>query len=87
VLQILDKWLSKKKKRTDTRLSKDEALAIARKAASVYPNAEELYLVSLEEKAGVLIWIVSSTTVGRTLFVKVDDASGDVIEIKQVGLR
>lgn len=87
MFQLLNRWLSKKNKSAETRLSKDEVLAIARKAASEYPSGEDLNIVTLEQNAGVSIWIVSSATVGHTLVVWVDDASGDVLEIKQLGVR
>lgn len=62
-------------------------LAIARKAAVEYPNCEDLNIVILEEHSGSPIWIVSSATRGATLQVHVDDLSGKVLEIKQIGGR
>jgi hypothetical protein len=79
--------LAAQEKNTEPRFSRDKVIAIARKAAIEYPNGKDLNSVSLEENAGVLLWIVSSISVGCTLFVRIDDASGDVIEIKQLGVR
>jgi hypothetical protein len=87
MFHILDKWLSKKKKRPKTRLSEQEVVAIARKAASGLPNCEDLCLVMLEENAGALTWIVRSATIGSALLVWIDDASGEVLEIKRLGVR
>jgi hypothetical protein len=87
VFHILDRWLSKKKERPKTRLSEDEVIAIARKAASDYESCEYLGLVTLEENAGTLIWTVGSATIGSALVVWIDDASGEVLEIKQLGVR
>jgi uncharacterized membrane protein YkoI len=87
VFHIFDKWLSKQKERPKTRLSEEEVVAIARKAASGQPSCEYLGLVTLEENAGVLIWTVGSATIGSALVVWIDDASGEVLEIKQLGVR
>jgi uncharacterized membrane protein YkoI len=87
VFHILDRWRSKKKKPPKTRLSEQEVVAIARKAAAGLPNCEDLCLVMLEENAGALTWIVGSATIGGSLEVWVDDASGEVLEIKQLGVR
>jgi uncharacterized membrane protein YkoI len=87
VFHIFDRWLSKKKKRPKTRLSEDEVIAIARKAASGYLNCEDLCLVMLEENADALTWIVRSATIGSALLVWIDDASGEVLEIKRLGVR
>jgi uncharacterized membrane protein YkoI len=87
MFHLFDRWLSKKKERPKTWLSEHEVLAIARKAASGYPSCENLSLVMLKENGGALIWIVGSATIGRMLEVWVDDASGEVLEIKQLGVR
>jgi|APLak6261673822_1056097.scaffolds.fasta_scaffold00580_4 uncharacterized membrane protein YkoI len=87
MFHIFDRWLSKKKKRPKTRLSEQEVVAIARKAAAGQPSCEYLGLVMLEENEGVLTWIVGSATIGGSLEVWIDDASGEVLEIKQLGVR
>ncbi len=87
MFHLIDRWLSKNKNDSESRLSKDEVLNIAREAASEYPNCEDLNIVTLEQQSGASIWIVSSATVGRTLQVSVDDTNGDVLEIKQIGVR
>lgn len=83
---LLDKFM-KQKKRKESRLDEDAVLAIARDAAAKYPNCEDLSIVSLEERSGNLMWIVSSATVGRTLQVSIEDAGGKVVEIKESGVR
>jgi uncharacterized membrane protein YkoI len=87
MFHIFDRWLSKKKEKPKTRLSEHEVIAIARKAASGQPSCENLCLITLEENAGALIWIVSSATIGSSLHVWIDDASGEVLEIKRLGVR
>lgn len=83
----LAKWLGKKKRAFKPRLEDKDALSIAREAASDYPNCENLSIVTLEDRSGDLIWIVSSATIGHTLHVFIDDQSSEVLEIKQVGIR
>jgi uncharacterized membrane protein YkoI len=87
MFHLFDRWLSKKKECPKTRLSESEVIAIARKAASGLPNCEDLCLVMLEENADALIWIVRSATIGSALLVWIDDASGEVLEIKRLGVR
>ncbi len=87
MFQLLNRWLSRNKKNTESRLCKEDVLAIARKAASEYPNCEDLNIVTLEVNSDASIWIVTSATVGRILQVSIDDANGEVIEIKQIGVR
>ena len=70
-----------------TRLSRDAVLAIARSATANDPLAEELALVTLEQRAGRAIWIVASATVGTSLHVSIDDASGEVLEKQYLGVR
>jgi nucleoid-associated protein YgaU len=82
---LLNRFIKQKGK--ESRLDEDTALAIASDAAANYPNCEELSVVSLKERSGNLMWIVSSATVGRTLQVSIDDVSGKVVEIKESGVR
>ena len=70
-----------------TRLSKDEALAIARRATADDPLCQELNLAAIEQKSGVAVWIVSSATVGLVLEVSIDDATAEVLEVRRLGVR
>lgn len=85
--QFLEGWLGQKTRNPASRLTGNQALEIARKAASGYPNCEDLAIVALKEQDGTPIWIVSSATIGRTLQVFIDDATGKVLEISQIGVR
>jgi hypothetical protein len=69
------------------KLTEEEVVKIACEAAKEYPNNEDLSIATLREQSGRMTWVVSSATVGRTLEVLVDDESGTVIEIKQMGVR
>jgi hypothetical protein len=84
---ILAKWFGKKKRAVKTRLEEKDVLSIAREAASDYPNCKNLGIVTLENRSGDLVWIVSSATIGQTLHVYIDDKSSEILEIKQVGIR
>jgi hypothetical protein len=87
MFHILDRRLSKKKEPPKTLLSKDEVLNIARKSATEYPHCKYLNIVTLEKSSGALTWRVSSATIGNRLHVWIDDASGEVLEIKRLGVR
>ena len=81
-------WFGRKKPSTPvTRLSRDEALAIARRAAENAPLAAELALTSVQQVSGRTVWIVSSATRGLMLEITIDDADGTVLEQRHVGLR
>ncbi len=69
------------------RLREDEVLAIAGKAVGGDPIDEHFCVEELEEGSGALIWSVGSATVGSGLYVRVDDATGRVVEIKRWGVR
>jgi hypothetical protein len=87
MFHLLNRWFGKNNLSAKPRLEKNKVITLAREAASEYPNSEELSIVTIEERSGALIWIVSSATVGRMLQVSVDDASGEIVDIKQVGVR
>jgi hypothetical protein len=87
MLDFIARWFGKRKHPAQSRLSSDEALAIARRAAAGDPLLEYLSLVKIEQRSGNATWIVSSATVGRMLQVSIDDASGNVLEMKHIGMR
>lgn len=68
-------------------LSTDQALAIARAATADDSLSEHLYLVREEKRSGATVWVVSSVTIGRMLEVSVDDATGQVLEVRHMGVR
>jgi hypothetical protein len=70
-----------------TRLSREEAVLIARRAAAAESLSESLSMVDLQDRSGGAVWVVRSATVGLVLEVSVDDASGGVLEIRHLGKR
>lgn len=84
---LLARWLGKGAPTIPTRLSSDEAIAIARRAAADDPQCEYLTIASVERRSGNAIWIVSPAVVGRHLVISIDDATGEVLEKKHVGIR
>lgn len=86
MFQFISRWLSGKPN-IQTRLSADEALAIARSAASNDAMSQHLGPTTVEQRSGSVVWIVSSATVGRTLEVLIDDATGKVLDVRHVGVR
>jgi len=87
VLDFLARFLGKSPKPIPTRLSSDEAIAIARRAAADDPQCEDLTIASVEQKSGKAIWIVSPAVVGRHLVISIDDATGQVLEKQHFGTR
>lgn len=69
------------------RLSKDQAILIAQRGASAYPNCDDIRLVTREPTDDSRLWVLCSATVGRNLQVSVDDSTGDVVEIRELGIR
>jgi hypothetical protein len=70
-----------------TRLSSDQAVAIARAATPDDPLCEDLAMTMVEERDGKPVWIVSSATIGLTLLVVIDDENGRTLEVKRLGVR
>ncbi len=87
VFDFLARWLGKSPQPIPTRLSSDEAIAIARRAAADDPLGEDLTMATVEQRSGNAVWIVSPAVVGRHLVILIDDATGNVLEKKHVGLR
>lgn len=88
---VLAKWLHSglrgEQHHSCSRLSKDQAIRIAQAGAAGYPNSGDVQLVAQEPTDRDRLWILSSATVGRTLQVSVDDSTGEVVEIKEFGIR
>jgi len=87
VFDFLARLLGKGPQPTPTRLSSDEAIAIARRAAADDPQGDLLTIAHAEQRSGNTIWIVSPAVMGRHLVVSIDDATGEVLEKKHVGTR
>lgn len=68
-------------------LSRTQAIAIARAATKHDPQHQDLSLATVEPRGGTLIWTVSAGVIGSVLQVEIDDATGDVIDVRRVGGR
>ena len=87
VFDFLARWLGKGPQPIPTRLSSDEAIAIARRAAADDPQRENLTMTRVERRSGKATWIVSASVVGRHLVISIDDATGEVLEKTHLGTR
>lgn len=63
-----------------TRLTRDEAIRIAREAAREDPLAPTLGYAEPSVTGGAVRWTVASVTLDDTLTIVVDDATGMVIQ-------
>ena len=86
MFQFISRWL-RGEPNIQTRLSADEAIAIARSATSDDLMSRHLALTTVEERDGAVVWIVTSSTVGQMLQVIIDDATGKVLDARHIGLR
>lgn len=80
---LLRRWLGRPEA-VRTRLSYDEAVAIAREAARGHQMAEELQMTVVNERAGRPIWTVTAAVIGSNLVVEIDDETGQVLEVRRV---
>lgn len=87
MFKLISRWLGGKAAKIQTRLSADQALAIARSATSSDAMSRHLGPTTVEKRSGSVVWVVSSATVGRMLEVLIDDATGEVVEVRHVGVR
>lgn len=71
----------------DARLSGEQAIAIAKQATADDPLSGLLSLTSFDHSSQPPRWIVHSATVGRFLIVTIDDATGEVVQIKRAAAR
>jgi uncharacterized membrane protein YkoI len=87
MFKLIERLFGHKPTNIRTRLSADQALAIARSATADDSLSRHLGPVKLEDRSGTPVWIVSSATVGQMLEVSIDDATGKVLEAHHVGVR
>lgn len=74
-------WWRRSDKSPPTRLSAEQAIAIAREAAAATDPTLARYLTAVEPRTqgDRLVWIVASVAIGAALEVVVDDVSGNVL--------
>lgn len=70
-----------------SRLSSEQAVAMAQEAAATDPLASTLTMATVVNREGAAIWVVGAPAMGRTLVVEIDDETGRVLRIERVGLR
>jgi uncharacterized membrane protein YkoI len=87
MFKLIERLFGHKPTNIRTRLTADQALAIARSATADDSLSRHLGPVKLEDRLGAPIWIVSSATIGRMLEVSIDDATGKVLEVRHSGVR
>jgi uncharacterized membrane protein YkoI len=87
MFKLISRWLSGRSSNPQTRLTADQALAIARSATPNDALSRHLGLTTVKERSGSVVWIVSSATVGQMLEVSIDDATGEVLDVRHVGVR
>ena len=68
-------------------LSREEALSIASDAAKGTAFANLMSMTTIEEHDGRLRWIVGSATTGSGFEVVIDDATGQAVSTRFVGVR
>lgn len=71
----------------NSRLTEEEALTIARKAAGQLPGNVSIHLATIVEEAGERLWIFATNTRGLTWQIKVRDRDGCVVGQERVGMR
>jgi hypothetical protein len=87
VFDFLARLLGKGPRPLPTRLSSDQAIAIARSAAADDPDRDLLTITTVERRSGKAIWIVSPASMGRRLVISIDDATGEVLDKQHLGVR
>ena len=70
-----------------TVLSAEDAMKIARDAASDKSMFDQLFMTTILQRDDRIIWCVSTPTMGLQLQVLIDDATQKVLEVKYVGQR
>jgi hypothetical protein len=70
-----------------TRLTKQQALELARAEARGHAGADQLTMVILGDIEGRTTWFVRTPTVGSALVVSIDDESASVMAVKRHGIR
>jgi len=74
-------------KKTPTRLSPTDAIAIACVTGIAKDHKDQMTLVTCLEQDNRPVWVVSSATIGSMIEVVIDDETGAVIKAGRVGLR
>jgi hypothetical protein len=70
-----------------TRMTQDEAMALAAKAAEAAGIDRVLGVAMVRRVDGRLTWIVSTATKGSGWSVSIDDATGEAGPVKRWGIR
>ncbi|WP_156510411.1 hypothetical protein [Labrenzia sp. OB1] len=88
MLGKLVQWLWRRPTRPVlTRLSEDEARALAQAALADDASSENLVLLSVETAETGAVWIFQTATIGAQWEVKIEDQTGSVLGAKRLGLR
>lgn len=87
MLRALRRWLRRTPRAPSTRLREEDVVAIAHEAARTEAERKDLTMVTLIQREGRAVWIVSTAGIGCTFAVEIDDASGLVLERKWYGGR
>jgi len=74
-------------KEITTKFTEEQVLLIANRADIAPPYKEYLDLASVEVKNGRVRWTVTAPAKSRREIVFIDDASGEIVKIKHVGMR
>jgi len=72
---------------SETRMTRDEAMALAAKAAEAAAIDRVLGWATVRRIDGRLIWVVSTATKGSGWSVSIDDATGEVGPVTRWGVR
>jgi hypothetical protein len=73
--------------RPKTRITEEQAKALAGKAAEAAHIEMTPGFVTVRHIEGRLTWIVSTPTIGSGWHVRIDDATGEVGPVKRWGIR
>lgn len=80
-------WLGRSTADPPSRLSKQDALCIARARAAIDHDVQLLDLVQRDVRAGRIVWVVSEAVIGSALVVEIDDATSSVMTMRRTGGR
>jgi hypothetical protein len=70
-----------------TRMTREEVMALAAKAASAAKIKESLGRLTVRQIDGRLTWFASTPTVGSGWSVRIDDETGEVGPVRRWGIR
>jgi hypothetical protein len=81
-------WLTKSEGSSPvSRLTVEEVISIAQSIAAGQAGSELLSATLVNVVDGKLTWTVSTPTVGSSLVVVIDDATGAVLAVRREGTR